>query len=255
MSKRKSSGGFVNRFARRGWWKLNLKGAADADIKEAEREGAACAESKTVFIKDGTLVGPGVDAFTYQMEINIERTVSDIEEDSAPLVQTLAPIYSVYMGGLEKLGVVTKKLDAAEARYDEAKAGREKNQARLDLEEVSSEYDFLFGRLEQLRLQAEENGLSDLRAIQGTRLTEALRRRAHQDYLRASFVKGACSVLGEGCESSRISLRSVTGVLDTYIDQLEGRCGDGRWAMDFTQHLRHRKGGVRTQTILSEELL
>lgn len=250
MAKFKPVGNFINFFQRRGWWRINIK-PADADVKEAEQEGIACAEQKTVCIKDGVLQGPGVDKFAYQLEMNMERTVADIEEDCAPLIQTLSPIYADYQGVVEKLVETASRLDASESKYKQADPGREKNQARIDMEAIRREYDSLFERAQALRLEAEQGGLPDLRAIQASRLAQALRRRAHQDYLKAVFVKGACSVLGEECASSRIDLKSTTSVIDAYIDQLEGRAGDGRWTMDFTRHLRHKQGTDKKETILS----
>ena len=250
MTAFKPIGTFVNRFQRRGWWRINIR-PADADVKEAEKEGIVCAEQKTVSVKDGVLQGPGVDKFAYQLEMNMERTVADIEEDCAPLIQSLSPIYADYQGVVDKLVEVASRLDAGESKYEQADPGRGKNQARLDVEIMRQEYDTLFDRAQGLRLEAEKGGLPDLRAIQASRLADALRRRAHQDYLKAVFVKGACSVLGEECASARIDLKSTTSVIDAYIDQLEGRSGDGRWTMDFTRHLRHRQDADRKETILS----
>ena len=92
---------FKNRFKRRGWWKRIYK-PAEADLKEAFADGAACAQDGSAWFEDGVLHGPGADRFFFQQQTNAARVLDDVEEDTAPLVQELSPLLARYQGYLEQ---------------------------------------------------------------------------------------------------------------------------------------------------------
>ena len=229
---------FKNRFKRRGWWKRIYK-PAEADLKEAFADGAACAQDGSAWCEDGVLHGPGADRFFFQQQTNAARVLDDVEEDTAPLVQELSPLLARYQGYLEQYLEADRKLQEAETLHENAQDPRAKNQTRFDRDLKTKERDALFAKLEDLRVQAEEGGLSELRNIQAKRLGEAYEHRAHMDHLMSYFLRGVASVCGKSAESAKQDGRWTQDVIDRYIAQLEGGAEDGRWNMDFTRHLGH----------------
>ncbi len=230
---------FKNRFKRRGWWKRIYK-PADADLKEAFADGAACAQNGSAWFKDGRLHGPGADRYYFQQQTNAARVIDDIEEDTAPLMQELSPLFARYQGFLEQYLDAERAFAEAEMRHGSASGAREKNQARFDRDGAERKRDALFANLEELRAQAEEDGLSELRNIQAKRLGEAYEHQAHMNHLMSYFLRGVASVCGTeaAVESAEQDRRWTQGVIDRYIAQLEGEAADGRWNMDFSRHLR-----------------
>ncbi|HIR00851.1 MAG TPA: hypothetical protein IAA69_01020 [Candidatus Aveggerthella stercoripullorum] len=230
-------GRYINRFARRGFWKRLFK-PADRDLDEAFEDGAKCAENGSVWVEDGQIKGPGLDRFFHQQEVNAARVIDDIEEDCAPLLQELSKPFATYQGFLCRFAEADRRYKDAMGRHETAGDARSRNQARYDMDRAKAERDKLFDKLQEVREYAEDNGLSDLRAIQAKRLTEAEEHRAHMDHLMSYFLRGAASVLGSDTVHSTQQASTWTdNIIEGYIKLLEGGVNDGRWNMNFAQHL------------------
>ena len=78
-------------------------------------------------------------------------------------------------------------------------------------------------------------------AILGVRRSDASLRRSQQDYLLSAYTEGACSALGVECEADRIGTETTVGVVDDFIEQLQGSSVGGGWCFDFTAHVRRRE--------------